>query len=1446
MIDVKIIAKPKGGAAASGGAASGGGSVTLAVPDEARHAQTADRATHAEKADYADTAGAADTARWAAEAETARDVAEDSPAYARWLRKDVADTAAGVVTFLGGLLLGEGGRWYLDKLGEAVLKSLSAEGVEAGALSAAKAAINKVTSGVSFEETATFLKGLVADVTRSSDYTAALRGWLLGNVASTGRSRLEVDELLVRVKAVFNELEIRKLSYTGGNIEISAAGSTIYRVAQLGSRAANLIPGSDLPEIDPDVMKGSDQYALSAMSLAARTDALGVPYNELVVSVSGRGALLYYGLYWDIAVTPGQAYTLSFFYRTDEYVGGEGAALEIEAAYSAGNPDTYRFPGTPGLTDGKMELPEAAEDTMVSVTVEQPASMPLLRVRLWQRKNGVTAFSRPCLRAGESAPWSVADRWRCWLTKDDGTTRTRNWWRPGDQAKCQTFNIDGDVTRPAALLSAGGAGITDGGRPVGHAGAGGSGGNRYYWRLVTDVGTDTDPFGDGRDYDWVELSDADTVLLENASGETVSCSGRDTVFDGYDNDSFKWHEALNDAPQAGDEIVQEGSQTDPDRQHIIRLSTVGENAPAIEEYVGVGRRDGDPGPWSLSGRLMTRIAPRVGNYFRARSFEMETDGGAVVRVPCDRGEWSGSETYGYYDRVSHGGSLWLCVSKSGAAKGVEPSAGSSVWQQQVSAGAPGKDGLPGSVSAVRAELSPAALVITEKDDGTFDLSKAMFTLRVTRGVGEDITAACTITSVGAEGCTAEAGAGGVVKYVRLTGIVGRPENGSVQASVSVPSDYTGTGKIETLTVRGAFAVSWLGTFRSTVENDVKRDIAERSFTYTDADGQLQTVTGISELVQSAEGLTQTVLRQHPSGSVLANGSVAAGLEKWAGDPVLGDDGGTPYATVSDLEQQASAMTCDWAGAMASGGSVPARVSFRARAQAGTRIFVELQLADGGSASTAGFAWFTVVQDGVWTRYEGDITVTRAPYRLRLRVLTQGKTVDVTDLRLVPDFPAMLGSQIKQTADSITQTVADVQAGLRSQIEQTADGITQEVWRRKPSGSVLANGSFADGLDKWSVKSGVVTATALDGVPCMKFGGIGTVEQSAADMEMDWEAVMPADTALDVKVELRALSYAADTVMVALLDSSGSTLRLDSFSVDGSRQWARFVSAYSVSKRPAAIKVYQAGAADIFITGIQLVPDIDALLGSRIAQTADSISLKVTNLTDGLLDTGIDIGRGEVIVTADNFRVRNNQGELTAAVDAEGRLTAGSLEVTGDGGSQASVRLGIDENGEPYLVGVNGQGATVWLFNGKMAEEYTDNVAMVFTSGGAHLSKSAPGGLVRYDMAYTVTANVTNKSNAQVSFQADNDGPLRCKIRAYDAGPMIYLGHSGVVIPAQGTKEVTFTGTHALLQQGDTVPTLPWRDGDRLPVELCYFGNGGREIPKGIGMADCTSDVLTET
>lgn len=49
-------------------------------------------------------------------------------------------------------------------------------------------------------------------------------GFVIKVDSKTGKSYIEVDELFVRIKAMFSELEIKKLSYAGGNYMFTAAG----------------------------------------------------------------------------------------------------------------------------------------------------------------------------------------------------------------------------------------------------------------------------------------------------------------------------------------------------------------------------------------------------------------------------------------------------------------------------------------------------------------------------------------------------------------------------------------------------------------------------------------------------------------------------------------------------------------------------------------------------------------------------------------------------------------------------------------------------------------------------------------------------------------------------------------------------------------------------------------------------------------------------------------------------------------------------------------------------------------------------------------------------------------------------------------------------------------------------------------------------------------------
>lgn len=61
-------------------------------------------------------------------------------------------------------------------------------------------------------------------------------------------------------------------------------------------------------------------------------------------------------------------------------------------------------------------------------------------------------------------------------------------------------------------------------------------------------------------------------------------------------------------PMVGDEIATMGNKTNPERQNIILINTIGENAPEFVQYENVD-------DYSLEGKMVTRISPK-GNVFK--------------------------------------------------------------------------------------------------------------------------------------------------------------------------------------------------------------------------------------------------------------------------------------------------------------------------------------------------------------------------------------------------------------------------------------------------------------------------------------------------------------------------------------------------------------------------------------------------------------------------------------------------------------------------------------------------------------------------------------------------------------------------------------------------------------------------------------------------------------
>lgn len=169
---------------------------------------------------------------------------------------------------------------------------------------------------------------------------------------------------------------------------------------------------------------------------------------------------------------------------------------------------------------------------------------------------------------------------------------------------------------------------------------------KYYWRLVTAVGNEE--LG-GMMLQWIELS------KEVAEGEGV--------------------------PQVGDQVVGLGHRGEDRRRKNAKLiSAFGETGVEEISYANI---DG----FSLVGKETAYQSPERWRIASQR-FELVAGDGIVYPIVVERGAWSEAQApYYYYDRVSHGGNIYLCIDKRLDGTVVEPATDQhAVWLCEVRKG----------------------------------------------------------------------------------------------------------------------------------------------------------------------------------------------------------------------------------------------------------------------------------------------------------------------------------------------------------------------------------------------------------------------------------------------------------------------------------------------------------------------------------------------------------------------------------------------------------------------------------------------------------------------------------------------------------------------------------------------------------------------------------------
>lgn len=515
MIEIKTFAKSKKTGGSSGSSSST--KYISGVISEAEHAARADKAKRAEVADQATYAGTAASAQNAAYASEAGNIREDAEILQQYLSlKDTVDPQVvnGMVIFAKGL----------------IAKALA-----------------DLAMGATFGNNAkiTELGEAVFDAIKSIDYdNAAEQGFSIEKEKS-GKYHAFITNLTIWGTARFHELEVRKLSYSGGNIYLSGAGSKLIRV---------------------------------------------VPVKQ---SVSADG------------------------------------------------------------------------------------------VTSWVK---TTEDDAECVG------------WKCYLLADNGTTATMNYWKEGDQVRCQTI---GEIASGGTYNDAS---------------------NKSYWRTIPDGGVSTQN-------EKIYGTKTETYLDEDGNEQT-----REVQVELYDGQAFAWivigkhskdidgyttedeaPEETKGKPAEGDTIVLDGNRhrdeesgkyDKTDRQNVIVLETTGEYAPRIACFANITEYkhtftksvNGEKKEVSLS---VFETSPKGGTKINSSRFEWISDDGSTINIINYRGDWVDRNTYHKNDQVNHNNAVWVCVADSGVDVKEKPSDDAKYWKKVLVGGKgekgdKGDDGLSGN------------------------------------------------------------------------------------------------------------------------------------------------------------------------------------------------------------------------------------------------------------------------------------------------------------------------------------------------------------------------------------------------------------------------------------------------------------------------------------------------------------------------------------------------------------------------------------------------------------------------------------------------------------------------------------------------------------------------------------------------------------------------------
>lgn len=157
----------------------------------------------------------------------------------------------------------------------------------------------------------------------------------------------------------------------------------------------------------------------------------------------------------------------------------------------------------------------------------------------------------------------------------------------------------------------------------------------------------------------------------------------------------------------------------------------------------------------------------------------------------------------------------------------------------------------------------------------------------------------------------------------------------------------------------------------------------------------------------------------------------------------------------------------------------------------------------------------------------------------------------------------------------------------------------------------------------------------------------------------------------VSKDINGLWMHYDVEFTAIADGSTTSKQVVYFNINAdSRYWNDFAIANLKLEEGVKATEWTSAPEDVEQTMTEFKVTTEGLSSrvsttegkvTQIEQNAENISLKVDNLNEGLAETGIDIENKKIVVTANDFTIKNNNGNITASADESGNWSTNALK-----------------------------------------------------------------------------------------------------------------------------------------------------------------------------------------